>query len=237
VKPARDFFFKKFTVSQEKSIHKVGTDGVLLGAWCSVDQVCSVLDIGTGTGVIALMIAQRTDNQVVVDAVELQEEDANEAGSNFKRSPWGNRLHVHNIDIQNFSPGRTYDLIVTNPPFFVKSWLPPDSRRSTVRHTGSLAFDALLTIVKILLNEHGKFSIILPTAEGTQFIDKAALAGLFCIRMCEFRTRLHKPVERLLLEFGFHSTEVKIEKLLLYVEGQTWSEDYRRLTADFYLDR
>lgn len=235
MKKVRDFHFKKFSVSQGGSTHKVGTDGVLLGAWVDVSDAKTVLDIGTGSGVIALMLAQRTEDYVTIDAVEVQPADAEQAKTNVSQSPWANRITIHAIDVQSFFPSVRYDLIVSNPPFFMNSWLPPAENRIKVRHTETLSFTDLLDAVQKLLHAQGKFAIILPFTEGNQFISMAKSRGLHCIRKCDFTTREHKPIERLLMEFSYTRSPIVIEQLLLYQQGDTWSEAYKKLTKDFYL--
>jgi tRNA1Val (adenine37-N6)-methyltransferase len=236
MKKVRDFRFKKFTVLQEGATHKVGTDGVLLGAWVDVTGTTRILDIGTGSGVIALMLAQRTED-ISIDAVEIQSQDAQQARENFLASPWPDRLSVHECAIQDFRTENRYDLIVSNPPFFVNSWLPPKEQRSIVRHTDTLSFEALLTCVKRLLSSipGSRFATVLPFVEGNQFIELATTFGLYCIRRCEFKSREHKPVERLLLEFSRKLDSTIHETLTLYKEGEEWSEAYKTLTRSFYL--
>jgi tRNA1Val (adenine37-N6)-methyltransferase len=236
-KKVREFYFKKFTVAQEGSAHKVGTDGVLLGAWASVQGARRVLDVGTGTGVIALLIAQRTDANVIIDAVELQHEEAMEAALNFKQSPWHDRLNIYEATFQDFGIGTVYDLIISNPPYFEKSWLPPDERRTTVRHTNSLSFKELAENSKRLLTNAGRLCVILPPVEAEAFRDLAANSALFCTRECLFRTRREKPVERVLMEFSLIKHGVTSEHLILYESGERWSDEYWELTKDFYLSR
>jgi tRNA1Val (adenine37-N6)-methyltransferase len=139
------FQFKQFSVAHDRSTHKIGTDGVLLGAWADVSNVQYILDVGTGTGVIALMMAQRTAGSVLIDAVEIEKEDSEQALQNVLQSPWASRIGVHHTAIQNFSPSRQYDLVISNPPYFVNSWKPPEKKRSQARHTHELSFDELLT--------------------------------------------------------------------------------------------
>lgn len=234
MKKVKDFHFKEFTVSQQSATHKVGTDGVLLGAWTDVSGAKHILDIGTGSGVIALMLAQR-NSDAFIDAVEIQKNDATQAKLNFENSPWQNRLHLHHSSIQAFRPDKKYDVIVSNPPYFQNSWLPPAKARSTVRHTNDLSFEELLTSVLRLLSPSGKFSIILPNNEGTQFEIMATAQGLSPTRKCYFRSRIHKPVERLMTEFSLSNATLMEEDLVLYKEGETWSEGYRSLTKAFYL--
>lgn len=235
MKPVRDFHFKEFTVSQEKSTHKVGTDGVLLGAWVDISGSKFILDIGTGTGVIALMLAQRTDDDVIIAAIELQDEDAGQAKSNFERSPWKDRLRLHHRPVQDYVAGYQFDLIVSNPPYFSNGFPPPAEKRGIVRHDEQLTFGELLDCVKRLLNPKGRFSLVLPVAEGSRFIEMAKTKDLHCSRMCEFKTRKNKPTERLLLEFSFQEVDMLREELLLYKEGDEWSDGYKALTRDFYL--
>lgn len=233
----KDFFhFKQFSVCHKHSSMKVGTDGVLLGAWASVNGIQSVLDIGTGTGVIALMIAQRTGPMVRIDAVELNERAAQDAENNFRQSPWQSKLTLHPISIQEFSSGNTYDLIITNPPFFNNSYKPPDKNRQLARHTDLLSFTELLAVsFNLLIKPSGRLAIILPFTESQAFKVLAQSFSLHCIRECTFRTRNHKPIERVLMEFSFQSYTPEVESLCLYETHETWTAEYKNLTREFYL--
>ena len=173
MKSGSHFHFKKFSVAHDKSTHKVGTDGVLLGAWVSLEEVQRILDVGTGTGVISLMLAQRTPETVTIDAVEIEEDDALQAAENVRQSPWPEKIKVYHKTIQAFSPGKKYDLIISNPPFFVESWLPPEKKRSQARHTEQLSFEELLESATRLLSANGRLAVILPFQEGLQFIESA----------------------------------------------------------------
>jgi tRNA1Val (adenine37-N6)-methyltransferase len=235
MKQVRDFRFKQFTVSQHGSTHKVGTDGVLLGAWVNVEGRKRILEIGTGSGVIALMLAQRTPSDALIDAVEIQHEDAIQAKENSARSAWKERIFIYETSIQNFDIGKKYNLIVSNPPFFVNSWLPPSGKRTIVRHTENLTFDELLEAVTRMLASDGLFAVILPHAEALVLIEKAKALQLNNVRQCAFRSRAHKPIERLLLEFSYGDHPTVLEQLVLHGEGEEWSDDYKRLTQDFYL--
>jgi tRNA1Val (adenine37-N6)-methyltransferase len=235
MKTRGDFHFKQFSISHDKSTHKVGTDGVLLGAWVNVNAASRILDIGTGSGVIALMLAQRTLADTKIDAVELQEHDARQAEVNVRNSPWPKKVAVIHAAIQDFKPQHQYDLIVSNPPFFSRSWLPPDENRSKARHGNELTFADLLTNIARLLTADGHFAVVLPFTEGSQFIYLAERLGFHVSRKMSFRSRQDKPIERLLIDFSQRQVEVKTEELLLYVRDDEWTEDYRELTKEFYL--
>jgi tRNA1Val (adenine37-N6)-methyltransferase len=229
------FHFKQFSVRHDQSTMKVGTDGVLLGAWAKTDSAKTILDIGTGSGVIALMLAQRSAPDTSIHAVEVEEKDAIQAAENVALSPWPNKVTVFQTSVQKFQPDTRYDLIVSNPPYFINSQEPPDQRRIEVRHTALLSHDALLQSAVRLLNFTGQLSIILPNTEGNACIALALKYNLFCTRQWSFRTRQDKPIERLLLSFTFKMLPVDQGEILLYNGDNDWSPEYRALTRDFYL--
>ena len=214
---------------------KTGTDAVLLGAWADVEKATSILDIGTGSGLIALILAQRTSIEIKIDAVEIEEEDASQAKENVAQSPWPDKIQIHNTPIQEFKPGKKYNLIVSNPPFFNNSMLPPSDKRKSARHTQSLSYDDLLYSVKQLIMDDGIFAIVLPVKEGNAFISQAQFHGLYCRRQLAIYTREGKPQERWLIELSRTPGAVNIEKLVLYDQGQERSDGYKKLTSDFYL--
>lgn len=236
LKGSADFHFKQFSIKQERSTHKVGTDAVLLGSWVKVTTAQRLLDIGTGTGVIALMLAQRTSAEIIIDAVEIEKDDAEQAKENVSQSPWPKKIQIHHSSIQNFSSPDKYDLIVTNPPYFENSWLPPEKKRSQARHTHHLSFDELLESAKRLLKDDGRLALILPHQEAVDFIQRAHFVQLYCMRQMTFRSRINKPVERLLLELGPIPGQLIKEEMILHEESNGWSEAYRLLTNDFYLN-
>jgi tRNA1Val (adenine37-N6)-methyltransferase len=235
MKTRGDFHFKQFSISHDRSTHKVGTDGVLLGAWVNVDDVKTILDIGTGSGVIALMLAQRTPPEVKIDAIEMQEDDATQARENVNKSPWPNKVNVVHTAIQNFYPERQFDLIVSNPPYFINSWLPPDENRGKARHSTTLTFSDILDAVRRLLNSTGRFAVVLPFTEGKEFVRLAGALGFYATRKLTFQSRKNKPIERLLLEFARTEGEVKTEEVFLYKSDEQWTDEYKALTRDFYL--
>lgn len=216
---------------------KVGTDAVLLGAWANVDGARSILDIGTGSGVIALMMAQRAEFGVKVDAVEPDTGSAIQANENVEGSPWPDKVTIHQTSIQEFQPTGRYDLIVSNPPFFRRSLLPPTQSRQAARHTETLSFEDLLISVKRLLNPNGTFALVLPVVEGNQFREEAIRHGLACYRSMAFYSRKGKPQERWCMEFTFQGKkeEMGLETVVLYENGDQWTEGYLELTREFYL--
>ena len=163
------FHFKKFSVRHDRSGMKVGTDGALLGAWTDVRQATQLLDIGTGTGVIALMLAQRASESVTIDAVEIDDQAYADAQENIAASPWHDRINLHHASIQSFHTTTKFDLIVTNPPYFQKSYKPPTTQRETARHTEQLTYDEILNTTEKLLTPNGRLTLILPYTEGLQF--------------------------------------------------------------------
>jgi tRNA1Val (adenine37-N6)-methyltransferase len=215
---------------------KVGTDGVLLGAWVDVAGKKRILDLGTGSGVIALMLAQRTADDVLIDAIDISEKAIRQVRFNFDRSKWKTKMMAHHTSIQNFKPNDKYDCIVSNPPYFSKSLEPSDPDRKTAKHTVSLSPAELLISTKHLLKESGALNLVLPLVEGEQFIEIAESVGVFCTRKTALRTRPGKVIERLLLEFRFSKQHLWHSELLMYTEGITYSEEYRSLTGDFYLN-
>ncbi len=213
---------------------KVGTDAVLLGAWVSVSTAKRILDVGCGSGVIALMLAQRTQAHVHIDAIDISADDCQVATENAAHSPWANKIQVHPVALQEFTAA-PYDLIVSNPPYFSNSFKPPISKRMQARHTETLTHNDLLTHSSRLLSPAGKLSVILPQPEGQQFIMHAQHKGWYCTRMCTFKTRAGKPAERLMIELSFQKAALYPEELILYQNKHEWSDAYLNLTRDFYL--
>jgi len=228
------FRFKQFSVKHDRCAHKVGTDGVLLGAWADVSHANRILDAGTGSGVIALMMAQRSSQQIHIDAIDISEEDVKQARENVAGSPWPNKISVEHFALQQFESD-PYDLIVSNPPFFIDSAKPPAEERTRARHTESLPPEELLTHSARLLSPGGKLCIILPVTEGQNLITIAERIGWHCTRLCEFRARHNKPVERLLFQLEQQNQETQKESLILYERDEEWTTDYKNLTRDFYL--
>lgn len=217
---------------------KVGTDGVLLGAWAEVTQAEKILDIGTGTGLIAIMLGQR-NGKAAVHAVEIDEIACEQAIHNMRNAPWSDRLTAFPIAIQDYvrQSDEKYDLIVSNPPFFSGGTFSGNQDRDSVRHTIKLPHGDLLSATRSLLHPKGKFAIILPYIEGLRFIELAKTYRLFCTKMTEVHSKEDKPVERLLLQFEFQEKEVQQDKLVIQKEGRNdWTPAYEALTGAFYLN-
>ncbi|MBI3220006.1 MAG: methyltransferase [Bacteroidetes bacterium] len=214
---------------------KVGTDAVLLGAWVNVAGTRRILDVGTGCGIIALMLAQRTAADVMIEGIEVESIDAAQAMENANHSPWANRVHIHSVALQDYHSPALFDLIVSNPPYFINSQLPPTAHRAKARHTQSLSFEELISHSLRLLTIEGKLAIVLPFEEGNLFQSLAEQHGLFPTSRLAFYSRQGKPQERWLIEFSKTKLPIKEEQLILHGEGETWSDDYQNLTRSFYL--
>lgn len=220
---------------------KIGTDGILLGAWAPAEQPELILDIGTGTGLIALMMAQRFPN-AIVDAVEVEPNAAEQAARNFSSSPWPDRLNLHHQTIQSFASSglrnMAYSLIVSNPPWFADSLKSNEIRRNLARHTDSLSHDELLNSVRLLLHSSGRFAVVLPFGDSTSFIHSAHQRNLFCRRQCHVRSKPSLSPHRVLLEFETVPVESPVIPQELIIENEQhhdYTESFRKLTRDFYL--
>lgn len=237
---SKPFQFKEFTIHQDKTAMKVGTDAVLLGAWCTVDNFPdSILDIGSGTGIIALMLAQRID-AMTIDAVEVQENAYEQTVENFEISDWGDRLYCYNATFQEFAneiaeEEETYDLIVSNPPFYTDKFETTDDSRNKARFTSSLSFGELISGVSKILSENGVFSVIIPFKEEENFINLANEKGFFLNRICHIKGNPSSEIKRSLMEFSFHQSEIKKEHLVIEIERHQYTDKYINLTKDFYI--
>uniref|UniRef100_A0AB33IQP3 tRNA1(Val) (adenine(37)-N6)-methyltransferase n=1 Tax=Prevotella sp. GTC17253 TaxID=3236793 RepID=A0AB33IQP3_9BACT len=227
------FTFKQFVVRQERCAMKVGTDGVLLGAWGIGGK--RILDIGTGTGLIALMMAQRFPESMV-DGVEIDTEAYLQALDNIGASPFSTQINLYNVSLQKYQAECKYDAIVSNPPFFINALKAPDSSRSMARHADTLTYEDLFYHARRLLAEDGKFSVIIPVENVGQFLSISSLSGFYVSREVLIKTVQRKAPKRCLLEFVLHQPE-SVEKALVTLadEGGERSEWYEHLTKDFYL--
>ena len=227
------FRFKQFAVEQDDVAMKVGTDGVLLGAWADCGGAHRILDIGTGTGVIALQMAQR-NSEAQVFAVEIDQTAARRARANFDMSPWSDRLTVECVAVQQLESTEKFDFIISNPPYFVDSLLPPDERRSLARHTHDLTFEELDRAVCRLLHDKGKFAIILPETEFEKYL---TITQLCLVRRCDVHSVRGGAIKRIMGEFAKQNVaDAMHEQIAIEVEKRgEFSEEYRTLTKDFYL--
>jgi len=228
------FNFKQFTINQEKSTFKVGTDGVLLGAYADVTGVKRILDIGTGTGLIALMLAQRSEAEIV--AIEPDHNSFIQSCENINNSPWKERIRVIESTLQEFNDENKFDLIVTNPPYFSDSVRNPDQRKSSARHNDTMNSTDILTNISRLLEENGCLQLIMPYAEGNMFIAEAAGYGFYCQDVLKIKPLQTSEIRRLILKFGRKRIRAS-EKFLTIEHGKRheFTEEYKKLTRDFYL--
>ena len=234
---ASPFNFKQFTIQQDRCAMKIGTDGVLLGAWVSLENNPeSVLDIGAGTGILSLQIAQRCLAETI-EAIEIDEGAFEQCVENFESSSWGDRLFCFHASAQEFATEveEEYDLIISNPPFYSDDYKSEDTKRNTARFTDTLPFRDLSIVAFQFLSEKGVFALILPRKEEESFITLASEVGLFPKRICRVRGTATSEVKRSLLEFSFKKTEIVYEELIIEISRHNYTEEYKNLTKDFYL--
>jgi len=234
---SQPFLFKQFKVKQDRCAMKIGTDGVLLGAWVSLkDTPNSILDIGAGTGIIALQLAQRSGAETI-DAVEIDAQAYEQCSDNFEASPWGDRLFCYHASLQEFASeiDDLYDLIVSNPPFYSENYKAKGEARNTARFNNALPFRHLLVCASHLLSATGTFAAVLPKKEESNFIALAEETALFPKRICSLRGNPTSEEKRILIEFSFQKKETKIESLTLETSRHNYTKEYIELVKDFYL--
>ena len=242
------FRFKRFSVVNERSAMKVNTDGVLLGALMTVrPEDRTLLDIGTGTGTIALMAAQRlediADRTTIlhIDAIDIDEPSASEAAANFSSSPWSDILTAHHSSLDSFAESHSkeqdvYDLIFSNPPYFEDSLTAPDQRKSTARHTSEgLSYRDILDFASNRLTESGRVVLVLPSDQETSLCRYARMCGLHLNRMTRIRTVPRKTPSRIVAEFSRNRTENPEEDLLTIQNEGQYTQEYLSLMKEFYL--
>lgn len=230
------FHFKQFVIQQDKCTMKVGTDAVLLGSWIEARNTKTILDVGTGTGIIAIMLAQKSN--ALVDAIDIDKNSCEQAKHNVSFSPWANRIHVFHVSLQNFQnhTNRKYDLIVSNPPYFKDASKASMEARNKARHSDTLSFDELIKGVKLLLNPTGCLYVILPLKEGIAFRKKAAEQGLYCIQLMKVKTKPEKEEKRLMMRFEFQRMDCEETQLIIQKENLSYTKEYIELTKEYYLD-
>ncbi len=228
------FQFKQFTVWHNLCAMKVGTDGVLLGSWASCSNIENILDIGTGSGLIALMLAQRSN--ALIDAIDIDENAYQQASINISNSPFPQRISVFHAEIQSYKQDKQYDLIVCNPPFFSQSLKSPDKQRNYARHDNIMPFEVLFKKSASLLKKNGKLALIIPTDRYDELNQMAIRINLHLYRICYVKTRPAKTSKRLLLEYGLNEQETNKEELVIELDRHVYSSDYISLTQDFYIN-
>ncbi len=233
------FTFKQFFVAHDRCAMKVGTDGVLLGAWAPIAGVRRILDIGSGSGLIALMLAQRTPDAVTIDAVELEGSAAAQAQENVQASPWAGRIRVHHQDIVSWSEQseKRYSLIVSNPPFFTPGTASGSPERDTARSTSTLDHPTLLRCAAQLLEEDGLFCVVLPAEAGEALITLARAEGWHLRYRYDVAPYAQRPPNRLVLGLSPAAGETVQERLAIRDEDKSYSADWLSLVKEFYLFR
>ncbi|MBL7801138.1 MAG: methyltransferase [Chitinophagales bacterium] len=228
------FQFKQFVVEQAHCAMKVNTDGVLLGAWAKVGEAARILDIGTGTGVIAMMMAQQCP-AAMIDAIDIDIGAAEQAKANVECSAWNDRLCVYHSALQDFKPAYSYDFIISNPPYFVNDLKPDNARKSVAKHSVDLSYDELLTNVHRLLSDNGTFAVVIPYFNKALFLEKATGFGLFVSSALRVQAREDKTPYLALLQLVRRKGEVLEEGLVIQTLSGEYTAGYKALTQAFYL--
>lgn len=232
------FQFKKFAVNQDRCAMKIGTDGVLLGAWTPIENnPFSILDIGTGTGIIALMLAQRSPEEQI-DALEIDEEAYEQSVENFENSPWSDRLFCFHAGLDEFieEPEDEYDLIVSNPPFYNEDYKTESKQRDMARFQDAMPFENLIEAAALLLSENGVFSVIVPFKEEDTFLALAKEYELYPIKITRVKGTPTTEIKRSLLAFGrTENIDITIDELIIETARHIYTKEYIALTNEFYL--
>lgn len=227
-----------FAIQQDRCAMKVGTDSVLLGAWCPIENnPFSVLDIGAGTGILSLMIAQRSHAEQI-DALEIDEDAYEQCVENFENSPWSDRLFCFHAGLDEFmeEPEEEYDLIISNPPFYSEDYKTENSQRDLARFQDAMPFEELVEAVDLLLSENGIFAVIIPYKEEEKFIDLCAKVELFPVKVTRVKGTPNTEIKRSLLAFKRYELPVlEANELVIEINRHDYTDAYIELTKDFYL--
>lgn len=230
------FKFKQFSIKQDKTAMKVGTDGVLIGAWANCSNAQKILDIGSGTGLISIMLAQRNENAEIT-GIEIEKDAFWQSLENVEASPWSDRIEIKHKSLQAFAEktNKKFDLIISNPPFFENSEKAAGVKRNLARHTDSLPFKTLVQLSKKLLRSEGILSVIVPINKKKEFELFANLSDLFLKRETVVKPNITKTPKRVLLEFTSYIGNSEANFLIIEIERHIYTQEYINLTKDFYL--
>ena len=236
------FTFKQFTVNQDRCAMKIGTDGVLLGAWTPlINNPFNVLDIGAGTGILSLMLAQRSNaapnNVGIIDAIEIDEDAYEQCVENFEASPWGDKLFCFHAGLDEFvdEPEDEYDLIISNPPFYTDDYKSDNSSRDLARFEDALPFEELIEAAALLLSDNGIFSVIIPYKEEERFVAMCKILDLFPLKITRVKGTPTSEIKRSLLAFCRMEQTPLIDELIIEISRHNYTPEYIELTKEFYL--
>lgn len=231
------FKFKQFTVEQSRCAMKIGTDAVLLGAWTSLsNNPFSILDIGSGTGILSLMLAQRSHSEII-DSLEIDDEAYEQCVENYENSPWSDRLFCYHASLEEFANeiDDKYDLIISNPPFYSEDYKSNSPQRDLARFEDAMPFNHLIESSSKLLSTQGTFNVIVPYKEELNFIELAEQSNLFANRILRVKGTSNSETKRSLLEFSFTKKEIITSDLTIELSRHKYTEEYINLTKDFYI--
>jgi tRNA1Val (adenine37-N6)-methyltransferase len=233
----KPFQFKEFTVEQDQCAMKIGTDGVLLGAWTSVENnPQAILDIGAGTGILSLMMAQRSNAQTI-EAIEIDDDAFEQCAENFENSPWADRLFCFHASLLEYieAVNDTFDLIICNPPFYAEDYKTDNDARDLARFNDAMPFEHIIYAAVNLLSEDGVLAVVIPKKEESNLIELASMAGLYPKRILHVKGNPDAEIKRSLIEFTFEEYDVKSSELIIETGRHQYTKDYIELTKDFYL--
>lgn len=233
----KPFTFKQFSINQDRCAMKIGTDGVLLGAWTSIKHnPFNVLDIGAGTGLLSLMIAQRS-NAEQIEAIEIDDDAFEQCVENFENSPWNDRLFCFHASLLEYveAVDEKFDLIICNPPFYSEDYKTQSKSRNLARFSDAMPMEHIVFAVIHFLSKKGRFSIVLPHRKEKEFIEEASLIGLFPNRILRVKGNAESEIKRSLIEFSYQETDINISELIIETSRDNYTQDYINLTKDFYL--
>lgn len=231
------FTFKQFQVNQDRCAMKIGTDGVLLGTWTPlINNPYNVLDIGAGTGILSLMLAQRS-NAEQIDAIEIDEDAYEQCVENFEASPWGDKLFCFHAGLDEFvdEPEDEYDLIISNPPFYTDDYKSDNSSRDLARFEDALPFEELIEAAALLLSDNGIFSVIIPYKEEERFVSICKELDLFPLKITRVKGTPTSEIKRCLLAFCRMEQTPLIDELVIEISRHNYTPEYIELTKEFYL--